>query len=106
MRLVLPGDIAKFAVDEAVKAVTKMNAPAEGESSGKMTRSEKAGLTFPVGRVHRLMKERQFANRIANGASVYLTAVLQFLASEVLELAGMTARDNKSQRILPRHLLL
>ncbi|PHT46488.1 Histone H2A.1 [Capsicum baccatum] len=44
--------------------------------------------------------------RVRSGAPIYLAAVLEYLAAEVLELAGNVARDNMKTRIIPRHLLL
>ncbi|KAG7895686.1 hypothetical protein KL936_000394 [Ogataea polymorpha] len=70
------------------------------------SRSSKAGLTFPVGRIHRLLRNGNYAQRVGSGAPVYLTAVLEYLAAEILELAGNAARDNKKTRIIPRHLQL
>ncbi|KAG6830378.1 hypothetical protein H0H92_001015 [Tricholoma furcatifolium] len=80
---------------------------ASGAEAGKaQSRSSKAGLQFPVGRVHRLLKKGNYAQRVGAGAPVYLAAVLEYLAAEILELAGNAARDNKKQRIVPRHLQL
>lgn len=79
------------------------------------SRSTKAGLQFPVGRVHRLLKKGNYAHRVGAGAPgmdlsagllyqvahvmlVYLAAVLEYLAAEILELAGNAARDNKASR--------
>ncbi|KAF7490238.1 Histone H2A.1 [Sarcoptes scabiei] len=70
------------------------------------SRSQHAGITFPVGRIHRLLKKGNFSERIGGGAPVYLASVLEYLVAEVLELAGNAARDNKRARICPRHLLL
>lgn len=69
-------------------------------------RSKKAGLQFPVGRVHRYLRKGRYADRIGAGAPVYLAAVIEYLAAEVLELAGNAARDNKKTRVIPRHILL
>ena len=70
------------------------------------SRSTRAGLTFPVGRIHRLMRIGNYAERVGSGAPVYLAAVLEYLCAEILELAGNAARDNKKKRIIPRHLQL
>ena len=70
------------------------------------SRSVRAGLQFPVGRVHRLLRKGNYAERVGAGAPVYLAAVLEYLSAEVLELAGNAARDNKKTRIIPRHLQL
>ena len=70
------------------------------------TRSTRAGLQFPVGRIHRLLRKGNYAERVGAGAPVYLAAVMEYLAAEVLELAGNAARDNKKSRIIPRHLQL
>ncbi|BGP39796.1 histone H2A [Rhodotorula kratochvilovae] len=81
---------------------------ASGKSQGTKatSRSAKAGLQFPVGRIHRLLRKGRYAQRIGAGAPVYLAAVLEYLTAEILELAGNAARDNKKGRIIPRHLQL
>ncbi|KXZ46589.1 hypothetical protein GPECTOR_42g800 [Gonium pectorale] len=79
-----------------------------GKTAGKkaVSRSSKAGLQFPVGRIARYLKKGKYAERIGAGAPVYLAAVLEYLTAEVLELAGNAARDNKKNRIVPRHIQL
>ena len=78
-----------------------------GKSKTKAkSRSSRAGLQFPVGRVHRLLRKGNYASRVGAGAPVYLAAVMEYLAAEILELAGNAARDNKKTRIIPRHLQL
>ncbi|XP_044316743.1 uncharacterized protein LOC123037940 [Drosophila rhopaloa] len=78
-----------------------------GKVKGKAkSRSNRAGLQFPVGRIYRLLRKGNYAERVGAGAPVYLAAVMEYLAAEVLELAGNAARDNKKTRIIPRHLQL
>uniref|UniRef100_A0A8B9JTZ5 Histone H2A n=1 Tax=Astyanax mexicanus TaxID=7994 RepID=A0A8B9JTZ5_ASTMX len=71
-----------------------------------VSRSTRAGLQFPVGRVARLLKKGNYAPRVGTGAAVYLASVLEYLSAEVLELAGNASRDNKKRRIAPRHIQL
>jgi len=70
------------------------------------TRSARAGLQFPVGRMSRYLRNGRFATRVGGGAPVYMAAVLEYLTAEILELAGQAARDNKKSRITPRHIQL
>ncbi|NWY54122.1 H2AW protein, partial [Chionis minor] len=72
----------------------------------KLSRSSRAGVIFPVGRMMRYLKKRTYKYRIGVGAPVYMAAVIEYLAAEILELAGNAARDNKKGRIAPRHILL
>ena len=84
-----------------------MSGRGKGKSGKKSTsKSAKAGLQFPVARIGRYLKTGKYASRVGAGAPVYLAAVLEYLAAEILELAGNAARDNKKSRISPRHLQL
>ena len=79
---------------------------AKSGASKSKSRSSRAGLQFPVGRVHRHLRKGNYGTRIGQGAPVYLAAVMEYLAAEILELAGNAARDNKKSRIIPRHVQL
>ena len=77
-----------------------------GKTGKSVTKSAKAGLQFPVGRMARFLKKGKYATRVGAGAPVYLAAILEYLTAEILELAGNAARDNKKSRIVPRHIQL
>ncbi|KAJ3104623.1 hypothetical protein HDU97_009014 [Phlyctochytrium planicorne] len=82
-------------------------APRTPRAGGKsVSKSVKAGLQFPVGRVARFLKKGNYAKRIGFGAPIYLAAVLEYLTAEILELAGNAARDNNKHRVVPRHIQL
>lgn len=53
------------------------------KASKSVSRSQKAGLQFPVGRIARFLKAGKYAERVGAGAPVYLSAVLEYLAAEV-----------------------
>ncbi|KAF7357360.1 Histone H2A [Mycena sanguinolenta] len=72
------------------------------DPSVKESRSEMAGLMFPVGRVHRYLKRGHYAQRISVKASVYLTSVLEYVTAEL----GMELETQGKKRINPRHLQL
>nr|XP_043605958.1 histone H2AX [Erigeron canadensis] len=96
----------KAAATATAEGDAKKGGRGKAKNTKSVSRSSKAGLQFPVGRIARFLKAGKYAQRVGGGAPVYLAAVLEYLAAEVLELAGNAARDNKKTRIVPRHIQL
>ncbi|XWS36356.1 hypothetical protein CRYUN_Cryun20dG0078200 [Craigia yunnanensis] len=86
---------------------TAANKDKDNDKKRPVSRSSRAGIQFPVGRIHRHLKSRASANgRVGATAAVYLASILEYLTAEVLELAGNASKDLKVKRITPRHLQL
>ncbi|XP_055249787.1 histone H2A-Bbd type 1-like [Moschus berezovskii] len=68
------------------------------------SRSTRAELQFPVSRVDRLLRERQGSLRLSSETPVFLTAVLEYLTANILDLAGQEAGINHRVRISPEHV--
>ena len=64
-----------------------------GKDSGKakskaVSRSARAGLQFPVGRIHRHLKNRTTSHgRVGATAAVYSAAILEYLTAEVRKIS-------------------
>lgn len=72
-----------------MEAAGKVKKGAGGRKGGgpkkkPVSRSVKAGLQFPVGRIGRYLKKGRYSQRVGTGAPVYLAAVLEYLAAEVI----------------------
>ena len=101
-----PAEKVKTAEIKAAPAEKKAAKAKKTAKDTTRSRSYKAGLQFPVGRIHRMLRKGNYADRIGAGAPIYLASVLEYLTAEILELAGNASRDYKKQRIIPRHILL
>ena len=76
---------------------------AKKKKAPSKSRSEKAGLTMPVSKLNRHLRESGRTKRVGAGAPVYLAAVLEYAAAEILELSG--AELGKRKRITPQDLM-
>ena len=70
----------------------------------KVTRSQRAELQFPVSRVDRFLREGNYSRRLSSSAPVSLAGVLEYLTSNILELAGEVAHTTGRKRIAPEHV--
>ncbi|GKB36439.1 probable histone H2A variant 3, partial [Tanacetum coccineum] len=63
-------------------------------------RSSRAGLQFPVGRIHRHVKTRTSAyGRVGATNTIYSAAILEYVTAKVLESVGNASKDLKAKRI-------
>ncbi|KAG4072437.1 hypothetical protein HA402_004369 [Bradysia odoriphaga] len=72
----------------------------------RVTQSERAILSFPVGRINRRLRDGRFAKRIGKMSAKYSAAVCEYLVAEVLDVALEEAREKRHKRINPRHITL
>ena len=104
VRNILPTNLARYAISEGTKAVTKKFS-ADGGSGNVSKMSRKAGLSFPVARVENIIRANYKGN-IGSSTATYLAAVLEYITAEMLELSGNAALDNKEKTLNSRYLMM
>ena len=109
VKILLPSELSKHAIHEGNKAVNKLEAEKKGvyreidRLGGKKRKEIKSGLVFPVAKVEKLIRENT-KQKLSSGVSVFMTAVIEYLCAEILELSGNIARDLRTIRITPRNM--
>ena len=112
VRSVLPGELAKHAVSEGTKTVTKYNASDPGVKGSPKSAASRAGLKIPPSLLGRFLRGEYVAGKKTGGmrvsptSGVYLAAVIEYIMAEILELAGNAARDYGKVQINNRHIYL
>ena len=84
VRLCMPGELAKHAVSQGTKAVNRYD-----EKSND--RSTACGLQFDVDQIGALVTQVT-SKVVSEGAACYLTAVMEYMTAEALEVSGNASR--------------
>ncbi len=112
VRMILGGELAKHAVSEGVKAISKYNYYNEKigvktgikKSSERVRKEKQCGLVFPISRSKAIIKSVH-NGQISEKASIYLAAVLEYITAEITELSGNSCLYDNKKIITPKHLL-
>ena len=107
VRLVLPSELTKHSLSEGKKAVDKAggNFTPLGMPLMLARSNLRARLVFPVAQAGAFAT--LMSGMIVEGsAAVFLAAVLEYMAAEIIELAGNACRDRKKTAVEPRHIML
>ena len=97
----MPGKNASSKQQSPNKKARKGRAASKHVSS-----SARAGIVFPPARLNRMFRQGRYSARVGAGAGVFAAAALEYITSEICELAGNAADEHKKKTIKPRHLML
>ena len=109
--LILNGELIEHAISQGSRALTNLNYeiknPRETEQAIRESNSRRAGLKLSGERIKKLFKKKLLnKTRISIGAVIFITAIVEYICAEILELSGNAAREYKRKRISPNHLKL
>lgn len=69
------------------------------------SRSSRANLIFPVGRIHKLLSRGLYSKRVGVSAAISLAAALEEVAARILGESIKIMHHDKKSRITTRHIL-
>ena len=71
------------------------------QKKASVSKSQKAGLTFPIARINRHLKSQSGMKRIGGTSPVYMTAVVEYVVAEIMEIAGNIVKEAKRKTMTP-----
>jgi histone H2A len=100
IKIVLSGGLLDNSILEGEKSVNIFN-----NSNDKGSRQNKAGIIFPPSITEKFLRNFGYSKiMITNASSVYLSAVLEYLTYEILDLSLNYCKENKRSRITIRDI--
>lgn len=103
VRLILTKELAKHAISQGTRAVTKFSSSQPGTKDHPISVDSRSGLQLSISRTDKILRKNT-TFRIGETAAIYLTAVLEYIAAELLELSGNLCKDEHKSVIKPLHI--
>ena len=89
----------------AAGVVGYTSAHTDNVSQKTTSRSQRAGLIWPVSKTHRKLNDTKGVKRVGAGAPVYVAAVLESIAVEILGSAAQICNSNGRKRLTPADII-
>lgn len=103
VKIIYGDELAKQALIDGNKAITKY----KNSKKIKLAKENHAGLKFKISTTYSLIKKHiNKDNSVFEDATIFLTAVLEYITAEILDLSGSLARENKKIQITPRDIFI
>ena len=117
VKIIFSGELAKHAVSEGVKVVGKYiyyisqdygkHNKSNNKSKVRHNRTDMAGIYLSISRIEHLIRNNATGKkRVSGTAAVYFAAVLDYIVSEIIELACKTTIKHNKKTITARYLYL
>jgi histone H3/H4 len=104
-KLILPKVLSQQASLRGKQAITQFQAHKHSKKGALLSHSQRAGLCFSVPIVQQQMKDILTLTVMDKTASIYLTAVLEYMCAEILDVSGKIAikqainKDNSKENL-------
>lgn len=104
-RLIIPVELMRHSISEGQKAINVYKS--KKNITNKKSQEYKAGLQFKVSITRNIIKKEVGKNtRISHEYSIFLTAMLEYITAEILDLTGNFIISEKKTRITPRDIMI
>lgn len=72
----------------------------------KVVRSQKHGLHFNVGTLSKYIRQGKYSDRIGSNVPVYVSAIMQYISTELSDVCSDVAQAEGKTKVKPRHIML
>lgn len=107
VRLIFPENLAKHAMENGLKALDSF----QNADKSVHNKASRSGLSIPPHISEKHLREQnstkeKAASRlnVSEKAQIYLAAIIEYIASQYLEVAGNTTRDGKRKNVTTRDI--